>query len=102
METGPAADVQQWQETAAMLPGRRRPVPPDLTERQIAVAKLTEQASHGDDQLRQHDKMAAGTDGYRNRPPSAARICSRRQEEAARLLTELSKNITLKEADTVR
>ena len=73
-----------------------------MTERQIAVAKLTEQASHGDDQLRQHDKWQQELTVQEQALAQRRRDLRRRQEEAARLLTELSKNITLKEADTVR
>ena len=56
METGPAADVQQWQDACDAAKAEAAQCRQTLTERQIAVAKLTEQASHGDDQLRQHDK----------------------------------------------
>ena len=73
-----------------------------MTERQIAVAKLTEQASHGDDQLRQHDKWQQELKVQEQALAQRRQDLRRRQEEAARLLTELSKNITLKEADTVR
>ena len=87
METGPAAEAAQCRQT--------------LTERQIAVAKLTEQVRHGDDQLRQHDTWQQELTAQEQALSQRRQDLVRRQEEAARLLTELSKNITVKEADTV-
>ena len=102
METGPAADVQQWQDACDAAKAEAAQCRQTLTERQIAVAKLTEQASHGDDQLRQHDKWQQELTVQEQALAQRRQDLRRRQEEAARLLTELSKNITLKEADTVR
>lgn len=102
METGPAADVQQWQDACDAAKAEAAQCRQTLTERQIAVAKLTEQASHGDDQLRQHDKWQQELKVQEQALAQRRQDLRRRQEEAARLLTELSKNITLKEADTVR
>ena len=66
-----------------------------MTERQIAVAKLTEQASHGDDQLRQHDKWQQELTVQEQALAQRRRDLRRRQEEAARLLTELSEKYYL-------
>lgn len=102
METGPAADVQQWQDACDAARAEAAQCRQTLTERQIAVAKLTEQVRHGDDQLRQHDTWQQELTAQEQALSQRRQDLVRRQEEAARLLTELSKNITVKEADTVR
>ena len=102
METGPAADVQQWQDACDAARAEAAQCRQTLTERQIAVAKLTEQVRHGDDQLRQHDTWQQELTAQEQALSQRRQDVVRRQEEAARLLTELSKNITVKEADTVR
>ncbi len=102
METGPAADVQQWQDACDAARTEAAQCRQTLTERQIAVAKLTEQVRHGDDQLRQHDTWQQELTAQEQALSQRRQDLVRRQEEAARLLTELSKNITVKEADTVR
>ena len=102
METGPAADVQQWQDACDAARAEAAQCRQTLTERQIAVAKLTEQVRHGDDQLRQHDTWQQELTAQEQALSQRRQDLVRRQEEAARLLTELSKNITVKETDTVR
>ena len=102
METGPAADVQQWQDACDAARAEAAQCRQTLTERQIAVAKLTEQVRHGDDQLRQHDTWQQELTAQEQALSQRRQDLVRRQEEAACLLTELSKNITVKEADTVR
>ena len=102
METGPAADVQQWQDACDAARAEAAQCRQTLMERQIAVAKLTEQVRHGDDQLRQHDTWQQELTAQEQALSQRRQDLVRRQEEAARLLTELSKNITVKEADTVR
>ncbi|MDY5214245.1 MAG: chromosome segregation protein SMC, partial [Megasphaera elsdenii] len=97
METGPAADVQQWQDACDAARAEAAQCRQTLTERQIAVAKLTEQVRHGDDQLRQHDTWQQELTAQEQALSQRRQDLVRRQEEAARLLTELSKNITVKE-----
>ena len=101
-ETGPAADVQQWQEACDAAKAEAAQCRQTLTDRQIAVAKLTEQVSHGQERLRQHDTWQQELTSQEQALQQRQQELDRRQEEAGRLLTELSKNITLKEADTVR
>ncbi|WP_296901864.1 chromosome segregation protein SMC [uncultured Megasphaera sp.] len=102
MESGPSADVQAWQAASDAARQEAAQCRQTLTERQIAVAKLTEQVSHSEEQLRQHETWQQELTSQDAALKQRRQDLARRSQEAAQLLTELTKNIALKEAETAR